>query len=85
MKKILLGAVIIAAAVLLIGSKANTEPETWDSYVVKNGDTVCGIAKRITPESEDYRDNMYYIIEKNEIENGMIYPGQVILVPVVEE
>ena len=69
---------------LLMGLR-KSEPTEWREYVVHSGDTVSSIAVKITPNSEDYRENMYYMAEKNEIENGLIYLGQVILVPVVEE
>ena len=84
MRKIL-GILVIVIAVMLLMGLRKSEPTEWREYKVRSGDTVSSIAVKITPNSEDYRDNMYYIIEKNEIENGMIFPGQVILVPVVEE
>ena len=85
MKKIAIAAVVIFAAALLIGSRAKSEPVQWEEYTVRTGDTVCGIASGITPEGEDYRVNQNYIIKKNGIRNGMIYPGQVLLVPMEGE
>ena len=84
MKKIL-GILVIVIAVMLLMGLRKSELTEWREYVVHPGDTVSSIAVEITPNSEDYRDSMNYIIEKNEIENGMIFPGQTILVPVVEE
>ena len=84
MRKIL-GILVVVIAVMLLMGLRKSEPTEWREYVVHPGDTVSSIAVEITPNSEDYRDNMHYIIDKNEIENGMIFPGQVILVPVVEE
>lgn len=82
MKKLAIAAVVIFAAALLVGSKVNKEPVLWEEYTVHSGDTVSGIAFEVTQEGEDYRENQNYIIKKNNIKNGMIYPGQVILVPV---
>ena len=84
MRKIL-GILVVVIAVMLLMGLRKSEPTEWREYVVHSGDTISSIAVEITPNSEDYRDNMRYIIDKNEIENGMIFPGQVILVPVVEE
>ena len=85
MKKAIVIGVIVIAVMLIMGARRKQPPSEWREYVVHSGDTVSSIAIQITPNSEDYRDSMNYIIEKNEIENGMIFPGQVILVPVVEE
>lgn len=84
MKKLTITAAVILLAMLLIGSRARHEPEEWEEYTVKSGDTISGIAVEITPETEDYRDNMRYIVDKNNIENGLIFPGQVIFVPMEE-
>ena len=85
MKKTAIAAVVIFVAALLIGSRAKSEPTAWEEYIVSSGDTVSDIAFEITPEGEDYRENQKYIIKKNKIKNGRIYPGQVILVPVEGE
>jgi len=76
---------LVIFIMLLMGAMRKQPPSEWVEYTVRSGDTVASIAVEITPNSEDYRDNMRYIIEKNEIENRLIYPGQVILVPVMEE
>lgn len=83
MRKIL-GILVVVIAVMLLMGLRKSEPTEWREYKVRSGDTVSSIAVKITPNSEDYRESMYYMAEKNEIENGMISPGQVILVPVVE-
>jgi LysM repeat protein len=70
---------------LLVGSRTKSEPTAWEEYIVSSGDTVSGIASEVTQDTEDYRVNQNYIIKKNNIKNGMIYPGQVILVPVEGE
>lgn len=85
MKKIILSAVVISFVLLFVGClNANTEPTEWREYVVRSGDTVCDISIDITPNNVDYRNTQYYIIEKNNIKNAMIYPGQTILVPIFD-
>ncbi len=84
MKKFLMVVAIIFIAVLLIGNNTKKEPTEWSEYVVHSGDTVYGISNIITPNDIDYRKTEHYIIEKNNIENAMIYPGQTIFVPVYE-
>ena len=85
-KKVLLICGITIIAILLIGNSTSRgkKPTEWKSYTVQSDDTVYGIAKNVTPNNEDYRHAEYYIIEENNIENAMIHPGQVILVPVYE-
>lgn len=85
MKKTLCIIAVVIFVMLLMGARRKQPPSEWREYKVHSGDTVSSVAVEITPNSEDYRDNMRYIIDKNNIENGMIFPGQVILVPVVEE
>ena len=85
MKKIILGTVVIFSIIALAGCfNTDKEPTEWSEYVVNSGDTVYGISNIITPNDVDYRKTEHYIIEKNNIENAMIYPGQTILVPVYE-
>lgn len=84
MKKFLMVIAIVVVAVLLIGNKTDKEPTEWSEYIVHSGDTVYGISNIITPNDMNYKKTEHYIIEKNNIENAMIYPGQIILVPVYE-
>lgn len=86
MKKVISKVVIVASIVAIGISIANgwKMPTEWSEYAVRSGDTVCGIAIRITPNDKDYRKTEYYIEEKNNIEKAMIYPGQTILIPVYE-
>ena len=86
MKKIIAAILIAVIAVFLAGTrKPRDKPILWEEYTVKSGDTVSEISLEITPVEEDWRYTVYYINEKNEIKNSMIYPGQVLLVPVWEE
>lgn len=82
MKKLGAVAVIIIIAVLLLGTVKPEKETLWQEYRVRPGDTLYKIALEYAGNGEDYRDLVYYIIEINGIKNSMIYPGQVLLVPV---
>lgn len=82
MKKLGAVAVIIIIAVLLLGTVKPEKETLWQEYRVRPGDTLYKIALECAGNGEDYRDLVYYIIEINGIKNSMIYPGQVLLVPV---
>ncbi len=84
MKKILIVVAIVIVAVLLIGNITKKEQTEWGEYVVRSGDTVYDIGISIKPDGIDYREIEHYILQKNNIENAMIHPGQTILVPVYE-
>ena len=85
MKKFILGTVVIFSIIALaVCFNAEKEPAEWREYVVHSNDTVYGISNIITPNDVDSRKTEHYIIEKNNIKNAMIYPGQTILVPVYE-
>ncbi|MDM8533216.1 LysM peptidoglycan-binding domain-containing protein [Clostridiaceae bacterium HSG29] len=50
--------------------------------IVNSGDTVWDIAKEYRNEKQDVRELVYIILEVNEIENSMIYEGQIIRIPI---
>ena len=82
MKKIILIAVALCLVVVVaVHFKTESETIVMKEYTVRDGDTLCDISKSITPNSEDYRKTQRYIIEKNNLENAIIYPGQVITIP----
>ena len=88
MKKIISIAVVLCFVLAVaVYFKVNTKPKTivWDEYVVSDADTICDISKSITPNSKDYRETQFYIIEKNNLKNKNIYPGQTILIPCKQE
>lgn len=85
MKKYIAAVLIIAAAVILSGARARSKPAEWREYTVKSGDTIDAISREITPESRDYRYTVYDIAEENGLEDGLIYAGQTITVPVWKE
>ena len=82
MKKIILIAVALCLVVVVaVHFKTESETIVMKEYTVRDGDTLCDISKSITPNSEDYRKTQRYIIEKNNLENAIIYPEQVITIP----
>lgn len=82
MKKIIAIAIVLCLVlVLTVHCNSETEPMYWREYTVCDGDTICDISKNITPNSEDYRKTQFYILEKNNLENAMIYVNQKILIP----
>ena len=51
------------------------------NVVVEPGDSLWSIAKIYTPDHSDIRKTIVIIIERNELENDIIYPGDFLLVP----
>lgn len=86
MKKLLLIGTICAAAALIMGYRAHSKPsvEVFERYVVQAGDTLSGIARQYTPEAKDYRKLQNAIIRNNELKSVVIYPGDVLLIPLPE-
>lgn len=56
--------------------------QRYETYVVKQGDTLWSIAKKTNPD-KDPRKVIFEIREINNI-TPIIYPGQEILIPVVD-
>lgn len=51
---------------------------------IQSGDTLWDIAKMNSPENIDTRKVVYEIKKLNDLDNGFIYPGQVVRVPLYE-
>lgn len=85
LKKFLGCLIVLAVAVLLIGSLKPEKATRYEPYVIGSGDTLWDIAKEFTPEDRDCRDTIAEIEEVNGIDNSTIYAGQVIIVPIYEE
>lgn len=85
MKKCILAVLIIAAAMMVSGTRARGVPKERREYTVHAGDTLYKISREITPSSRDYRHTVYKIAEENGLKDGLIYVGQTITVPVWEE
>ena len=61
-----------------------TEAAAEDNFVyvtVSDGDTIWNIAERYMPEKTDIRDFVYRLAAENNVDNYLIYEGQVLKVP----
>lgn len=76
--------VVLIAVPSFVMSSGDIEVESTE-YVVHVGDTLWDIAKEARDEKYggegDIRYIIYYIKEFNQIENGNIFPGDVIKIP----
>lgn len=87
MKKPIIIAGIIAVAILILGavrSSGKPDFEMYETYVIKSGDTLWGIAKEYKPAGMGYREYIYKLREHNGI-TAELQPGQAIEVLVYEE
>lgn len=72
----------ICMVFLMIGGSADAEgPTQVVEYVVAPGDTLWQIAAVRTETGGDVRRLVSDIVELSGIENGMIIPGQILLLP----
>ena len=67
---------------LMIGGSADAEaPTSVIEYVVAPGDTLWEIAAGLTEPGGDVRPLISDIVELSGVENGIIFPGQILLLP----
>lgn len=67
---------------LMIGGSADAEgPTSVIEYVVAPGDTLWEIAGGLTEPGGDVRPLVSDIVELSGVENGIIIPGQILLLP----
>jgi hypothetical protein len=72
---------VLTASVLIYNITAfSLNSNTFIEIPVRDGDTIWNIAKQYGT-SDSIRHDVYTIMKLNNIEDGMIYPGQVIIVP----
>lgn len=70
-------ALIIGGTILLCGHAKRSEPQEWESYTVRSGDTLWSISKTYAPANSDVREYIYLLCEHNGI--GVdLQAGQVI-------
>jgi len=85
MNKIL---VIISIVVLIliiysnIYTYADETKANYKTIIVKEGDTLWGIAQRFNNKNEDVRKVVYIIKKFNGLNDAVIYPGQELKIPV---
>ena len=87
MKKAIIIAGIVIVVMLILGAVRNSgksEFKTYESYIIKSGDTLWSISKKYKPENVGYREYIYELRKSNGIDSN-IYPGQIIKIPVSEE
>lgn len=82
--------VLVAAAVgwafpLRPCEALSSEPIVTTTVTVQPGDTVWGIARRVSGDDADLRRVVYSISQLNNLENAVIRPGQAILVPAEQQ
>ena len=72
----------ICIVFLMIGGSADAEGRpAVTEYVVASGDTLWEIAAGRTEPGGDIRRLVSDIVELSGVENGMIIPGQILLLP----
>ncbi|HBH11791.1 MAG: hypothetical protein XD91_0613 [Clostridiales bacterium 38_11] len=73
--------IVLTASVLIYNITAfSVNSNFFIEIPVRDGDTIWNIAKEYGTSNSILKD-VYTIMELNNIEDGIIYPGQVIIVP----
>lgn len=72
---------LVFLLLLAQGVHAGDTARPTESYRVANGDTLWDLADYHTEPGEDVRSMVRFIQRLNELEGGLIKPGQVILLP----
>lgn len=87
---VLFALVLVVASILLLNCfyQPTMDGIDWreDSYIVQPGDTLWGISRDYCPENVDCREWIEEVQILNDIQGGVIYPGQriTVLVPNME-
>lgn len=76
--------IIIIGAVLMPHIAVSKEKVNLVQVTVEEGDTIWKIAQVYTPHGDDVRELVYYIKQLNSLTSAQIYPGQVILIPLMD-
>lgn len=84
-KKLLFAIAIIIVAIAVSGMRRPEKADFYQEYYVSAGDTLWSISEEITPNNRDLRYTIDEIKEVNNIKKGLIYEGQIILIPIYEE
>lgn len=75
---------VFAVSGIVIAKEPNDSTEDEITYVeitVQKGDTLWNIAKPYYDGKTDYRKFIHEIRKLNNLEEGVIYPGQIIIIP----
>lgn len=71
--------IVCFVSTMISAGAASGEPRTYRTVKVQKGDTLWSIAS--TYCSGDVRENVFRIRQINHISNGIIYEGQILLLP----
>jgi apolipoprotein N-acyltransferase len=66
---------------LLQGSIAMSESREPSTVVISEGDTLWKLAKNHAPRGVDTRRYLDEIYQENKLNNAVVYPGQIIVLP----
>lgn len=69
---------ILFVSLCFVNTVVKANSTSYEDYTVVQGDTLWSIASKNLKSGQDIREYIYELQEINNIENCMIYPGQVI-------
>ena len=77
------GLILMCAFMVNLAMAKRMEAQTF-KVVVKKGDSVWKIAGENNPNNADIRRLVYEIIDMNNIEDGKIFAGQELVIPLLD-
>lgn len=80
---IMITLVCMSNLVLGLSDVSSLTKETYEEVLINYGDTLWNIASEYNEPGKDVRKFVYEICQINDITADSIFPGQIILVPVV--
>lgn len=82
--KVIVTVILIAAATAVWATVPDRNEPKYHTveYTVNEGDTVYGIASKFSKENENINQKSWKITKNNQIQNGLIQPGQVLKIEV---
>ena len=82
---VIAGASVALAGKIIDSNPVKTDPITIHTHTVQAGETLWDIAKHYSPRNADPRPVVYNIKIINKLDSAIIYPGQILNIPVWEE
>lgn len=74
----------LATTALGLNTAQSLQEEQYLIVSIESGDTLWDIAQSNSPDHMDTRKVIYQIKQVNDLDNGYIYPGQTIKIPLYE-